>query len=153
MPALNKVVLIGHLCADPELKQTPSGVYVTSFSIGVQRRFKDANGQYPSDFINIVAWRQTAEFICRFFTKGKPIVICGSIQTRNYTDQQGNKRYVTEVIADEAGFASSMSDSGGQAPATKAQAPAQTVQPVEPAPQSPVQPQFEEITGDNDLPF
>ncbi len=104
MPSLNKVILIGNLTADPELKTTAAGVSVCSFRIGVQRRFKDSNGQSVSDFINIVAWRQTAEFISKFFRKGRPICIVGSIQTRGYTDQQGNRRYVTEVVADDASF-------------------------------------------------
>lgn len=154
MPSLNKVVLIGHMCADPELKKTPSGVSVTSFAIGVQRRFKDADGQYQSDFINIVAWRQTAEFICQYFKKGKPIIICGSIQTRSYTDQNGNKRYITEVIADEAGFASSASDAAPAQEKPKAQTPGAGVQEAAKiAAQQPVQPHFEEVSGDEDLPF
>ena len=158
MPSLNKVILIGHMCADPELKQTPSGVCVTSFAIGVQRRFKNADGNYDSDFINIVAWRQTAEFICKYFRKGKPIVICGSIQTRNYTDQQGNKRYVTEVVADEAGFASSASESCTEESPAQPQAKAQTPgagvqQAAQTVAQQPVQPHFEEMSGDDDLPF
>lgn len=159
MPSLNKVILMGNLTADPELKQTPAGVSVTSFSIGVSRRFKDANGQYQTDFINIVAWRQTAEFICKFFRKGKPICVVGSLQTRNYTDQQGNKRYVTEVVADEATFTESKSDSAGAAPAF-AGVPADNDF-ARPAPAygagaqaaQPAAPKFEEISGDDDLPF
>lgn len=108
MAAFNKVILIGNLCADPELKQTPNGVSVTSFSIAVGRRkVKDQEPQ--TDFINIVAWRNTAEFICKYFQKGKSILIVGSIQTRNWTDQNGQKRYATDVVADEAQFVSNKS--------------------------------------------
>jgi single-strand DNA-binding protein len=110
MASLNKAILMGNMVADPELKQTPAGVSVCSFRIGVQRRFKDANGQYASDFINIVAWRQQAEFVSKYFRKGSSVVVVGSIQTRDYTDQQGNKRYVTEVIADNVEFCDSRPD-------------------------------------------
>ena len=157
MPSLNKAILIGNLTADPELKQTQGGVSVCSFSIGVTRRFKDANGQYQSDFINIVAWRQTAEFISKFFRKGRPICIVGSIQSRSYTDQQGNKRYVTEVVADEASFVDSKQSEGttygspafaGMEGDTMKAAPS-----VQPAAQPAAAPKFEEISGDDDLPF
>ena len=111
MASLNKAILMGNMVADPELKQTPSGVAVCSFRIGVQRRFKDANGQYASDFINIVAWRQQAEFVSKYFRKGSSIVVVGSIQTRDYTDQQGNKRYAIEIVADEANFVDAKSES------------------------------------------
>ena len=102
--AFNKVILVGNLVADPELKQTPSGVSVVSFTLAVQRRFAKPDDAQQADFISIVAWRQTAEFISRYFSKGKSILICGSIQSRSYTDQNGQKRYVTEVVADEATF-------------------------------------------------
>ena len=157
MASLNKVILIGNLTADPELKQTPAGVSVCSFSIGVTRRFKDANGNYQSDFINIVAWRQTAEFITKYFRKGRPICIVGSIQSRSYTDQQGNKRYVTEVVADEASFVDSKQDNQNAAPAFAGMgdfgsAPAYSAPASAPAAQ-PAAPKFEEISGDEDLPF
>ena len=132
---LNKVILGGRITADPELKQTPQGVSVTSFSIAVNRRGKDAQ----TDFINCVAWRQTADFICRFFKKGSSICISGSVQTRSYEDKQGNKRTVTEIVADEAFFVDSKGDSG-----TSAQgAPTFTA----------AQASFEEVSGDDDLPF
>ena len=104
MASFNKVILIGNMTADPELKKTPSGVSVTSFSIAVNRRFTKQDGQQQTDFINIVAWRQTAEFVTRYFNKGKPILICGQLQTRSWTDQNGQKHYVTEVVAEEAAF-------------------------------------------------
>lgn len=132
MASLNKVILIGHLTADPELKRTQNGVSVCSFSIGVNRRFA-RDEQAQTDFINIVAWRNTAEFIARYFRKGSAICICGSIQTRSWTDQNGYKRYATEVVADEASFVESKKNTEGTAPA-----------PV---------PTFEEIGADEDLPF
>ena len=94
MASLNKVVLIGHMTADAELKQTPSGVSVCSFSIGVTRRYTKAGETPQSDFISIVAWRSTAEFITKYFRKGDAICICGQIQTRSWTASDGSKRYL-----------------------------------------------------------
>ena len=131
---LNKVILGGRMTADPELKQTPQGVSVTSFSIAVNRRGKDAQ----TDFINCVAWRQTADFICRFFKKGSSICISGSIQTRTWNDQQNNKRYATEVVAEEAFFVDSKTEG---------------VVGDEPTFQTSSAPKFEEVAGDDDLPF
>ena len=113
---LNKVVLAGRVTADIELKQTPSGVSVVSFAIAVNRRYvsksTDAQAQPQADFINVTAWRSTAEFISKYFHKGSAICITGSIQTRKWQDQQGNNRYATEVVADEAMFVESKSDAG-----------------------------------------
>ena len=104
MASFNKVILIGNMTADPELKQTTGGISVCSFTIAVNRRFAKADqGQQNVDFINIVTWRQQAEFVSRYFKKGSSIVICGSIQTRSWTDDKGQKRYATEVVAEEAG--------------------------------------------------
>ena len=117
---LNKVVLAGRLTAEPELKQTQSGISVLSFSIAVNRRYVKSNdgqqAQQQTDFINLVAWRQTAEFISRFFHKGSSICVTGSIQVRPWQDQQGQKRYSTEVVVDEAMFVDSKGEgaSGGQ---------------------------------------
>lgn len=102
----NLVVLTGRLTADPELRTTPSGVSVTSFSIAVQRKYK-AGEEAETDFINIVAWRQTAEFVCKYFDKGKMIGIEGSIQTRRYTDNEGKNRTAFEVIANNVQFVES----------------------------------------------
>ena len=99
---LNKVILAGRLTADPELKTTPNGISVCSFSVAVDRRYSKDNKQ--TDFINVVAWRSTAEFITKYFSKGNSICVCGSIQTRNYTDKNGNKRTAVEVVAEEATF-------------------------------------------------
>ena len=130
---LNKVILGGRLTADPELKQTPQGVSVTSFSVAVNRRGKDAQ----TDFINCIAWRQTAEIICKFFRKGSSICIVGNIQVRTWNDNNGNKRYATEVIADEVHFVDSRDE---QSAATG-------------APTFTTAPQFEEISPEDDLPF
>jgi single-strand DNA-binding protein len=147
MASLNKVILIGHLTADPELKQTPSGVSVTSFSIGVARRYTKAGEQAQSDFINIVAWRTTAEFITKYFRKCNAICICGSLQSRSWTANDGSKRYVTEVVADEATFVEKKSENAGygargddfQVPSFSSDAG--------------IAPKFEEVAGDEDLPF
>lgn len=104
---LNRVVLMGRLTADPDLRQTTGGTSVVSFSIAVDRDFASSGEERQTDFINLVAWRQTAEFISKFFGKGKMIAVEGRIQTRNYTDANGNKRYITEVVVDRAYFADS----------------------------------------------
>ncbi len=120
MASFNKVILIGNLTADPELRQTPSGVSVCRFSIAVNRRFARSNdqgqNQQPTtDFFNIVAWRQSAEFVARYFLKGRPILVCGQLQNRNWTDQQGAKHYATEIIADEVSFVESKGSSPANA--------------------------------------
>lgn len=111
MASLNKVILIGNLVADPELKKTPNGVSVTSFRIAISRRFTKDGEAPQADFIDIVAWRNTAEFVTQYFNKGKPILVCGSIQSRNWTDQNGQKRYTVEVVADEVSFVERKPDS------------------------------------------
>lgn len=109
---LNKVILGGRLTADPELKTTPSGVSVTSFTVAVNRRFGGKEGEQPqADFINVTAWRATAEFITKYFRRASSICITGSIQTRSWTDQQGQKRFATEIVADEAYFVDAKSES------------------------------------------
>jgi single-strand DNA-binding protein len=111
---LNRAILQGRLVADPELRHTQSGVAVASFRIACDRdyRSKDPNAQ-NADFINIVAWRQTAEFISRYFSKGSMILVDGRIQVREYTDNNGQRRYVTEIVADNVNFAGSKRDNGG----------------------------------------
>ncbi len=112
----NKVILGGRLTADPELKTTPSGVSVTSFTVAVNRRRQQKDSaETQADFITVTAWRQTAEFVCRYFRKASSICVVGSIQTRTWADPQGQKRYATEVVADEAYFVDGKSDSGVQA--------------------------------------
>ena len=101
---LNKAILVGRLTADPERKQTPGGVAVCTFDIAVNRPYSDKNGERQTDFIHIVAWRSTAEFVCQYFHKGNAIGIDGSIRTRSYTDKDGKKRTVFEVVADAVSF-------------------------------------------------
>lgn len=135
---LNKVILAGRLTADPELKMTTNQITVTSFSLAVDRK-TSKEAEKKTDFINVVAWRHTADFITKYFRKGSPICIVGTIQTRSWEDQHGNKRYATEVVADEASFVESKSSSeqSGLMPNVTSQ----TI------------PNFEEIPPDEDLPF
>ena len=104
---MNKAILAGRFTDDPELRKTQSGVSVCSFTVAVNRRFAESNGERRADFINCVAWRQTAEFICNYFAKGRMIGLVGSIQTRSWTDNEGRKRSATEVVVDEAYFTES----------------------------------------------
>ena len=146
---LNKVVLCGRLTADPELKQTQSGIAVVSFTIAVNRRFtRGADGQNNSqaDFINCVAWRQTAEFISRYFKKGSSLCVTGSIQTRTWNDNTGAKRYVTEVVVDEAMFVDSRADGASAGYVPDAYGSPSFSSGAE-------APNFEEIKTDDDLPF
>lgn len=101
---LNSAVILGRLVAEPELKVTPSNIATTSFTVAVDRNFTQ-DGERQADFIDVVAWRNTAEFICRNFHKGSMIGIQAHIQTRNYEDRNGNKRKAVELIADEVCFA------------------------------------------------
>ncbi len=140
----NLVVLTGRLTADPELKTTPNGIPVTTFSIAVNRNYR-AGEEQQTDFINIVAWRQRAEFITKYFKKGNMIGIEGSIQTRRYTDKNGNNRTAFEVVVNNAQFVESKRDSAAssapisQEPASFSNADASD---------------FAEIGGmDDDLPF
>ena len=112
---LNTAILMGRLTADPELKTTQSGLSVTSFCVAVDRRYQK-DGEKQADFINVVAWRQIAEFICKYFKKGQMIAVQGSIQTRNYEDKNGNKRTAVEIVADNVSFCGSKSESDEQNP-------------------------------------
>ena len=159
---LNKVILCGRLTATPELRQTPSGVMVTSFTVAVYRRFaarnEDGQNTQQADFINVTAWRQTAEFVCRYFQKGSSICVLGSIQTRSWTDQQGNKRYSTDVVADEINFVDSKGEGPtnggtGYMPSAYSDMPYSTPAGQAPASQGGAAPQFETLEGDDELPF
>ena len=136
---LNKVILGGRLTRDPELKTTPNGVKVAQFSIAVNRR---SGSEQVTDFFNVTAWRGTAEFITKFFRKGSSICIVGSIQTRSWTDNEGNKRSVVEIVADEATFVDGKNDNEQQT------APAPSYMP-----DAYKAPSLEDITEDDDLPF
>ena len=142
---INKSILGGRLTADPELKQTASGISACTFTVAVNRKYSK-DGQQEADFINCQAWRQTAEFICKYFKKGSSICIAGAIQTRTWTDNNNQKRYATEVVADEAYFVDGKND-------------AQQAEPANPAPYNPYannvqqQANFEPINTDEQLPF
>ena len=110
---LNKVILMGRFTRDPELRSTPQGVSTCAFSIAVDRNFVRQGEERKADFINCVAWRQTAEFISKYFKKGNMVAIEGSIQTRSWDDQDGKKRYATEVIVSQVYFAESKRDTQG----------------------------------------
>lgn len=143
---INNVVLMGRLVATPELRSTGTGVSVASFTIAVERAFAKAGEQRQADFIDCVAWRQTAEFITRYFQKGSMIAVTGNIQTRNYEDKNGNKRKAVEVVVDNASFCGSKAESGTTGGYTAPAAPA-------PSFASASESDFEEITEDDDLPF
>ena len=138
---MNKVILMGNLARDPESSQTNNGTTYTRFTIAVQRRFANSEGEREADFLNCIAWRQTAEFIAKYFKKGSKICVWGSIQTRSY-EQDGQKKYATDIVVEEAEFADSKGSSDSSAPTrseNKASAPAKKakLEPVE----------------DDDLPF
>ena len=110
---LNRIVIMGRLTKKPELRRTQSGVAVTSFSLAVERDYKDADGNRETDFIDVVAWRQTGEFVSRYFTKGRMAVVEGRLQIRDWTDKEGNKRRSAEVVADQVYFGDSKRDGDG----------------------------------------
>ena len=151
---LNKTILAGRLVAAPEVKQTTSGNTVCNLRIAVNRRV--SGGDHPeSDFFNVTAWNNTAEFIGRYFEKGSAICIVGRIQNRSYTDKEGNKRTLTEIVADEAHFVESKATADANAYKDPTTHPYEVAgQPI-PAPVNPVSPppNFEEIKTDDDLPF
>lgn len=153
---LNKVILGGRLTAEPELRQTQQGTAVCSFSVAVNRRFAKNGSEKQTDFINCVAWRNSAEFISHYFHKGSAICIVGSLQSRSWTDQQGQKRYATEVMVDEANFVDSAADSrsasGTSAYNPYAGAPASNGAPAF-STAGEETPKFEEMINDDDLPF
>lgn len=134
---LNNVSLMGRMAADPELRNTQSGIPVTTFRIAVDRTFVPKGQEKQTDWIDIVAWRSTAEFVEKYFRRGSMIAVQGSIQTRSYTDKDGNKRTAFEVVADNVFFAESKrTDAQGATPNVKAEPD-----------------DFEEVVGDDELPF
>ena len=150
---LNKVILGGRIVAEPELKQTPSGVSVVRIRLAINRPYSSRNGEQAeqqADFIDCVAWRQRAEFISKYFRKGSSICVLGSIQTRTWQDQQGQKRYATEVVVDDATFVDSRNDNAGAQSYTPdaygASAPSYSSNPGS-------APNFEDHNTDDDLPF
>ena len=135
---LNKVIIGGRLTAEPELKQTQSGLSVVSFSVAINRKVKQGEKQ-EADFFNVKAWRQTADFVARYFHKGSSICIVGFLQNSTWQDQNGQKHFRTDIVADEVMFVDSKSESGIPSPI-----PTTTNAPM---------PNFEEIKTDDDLPF
>ena len=110
---LNKIILMGRLTRDPELRRTQSGTAVASFTLAVDRDYKPQDGERETDFIDVVAWRGTAEFVFKYFSKGRMAVVEGSLQVRDWTDKDGNKRRNTEVIADNVYFGDSKRPESG----------------------------------------
>ena len=146
---LNKVFIMGRLTRDPELRRTQNGTPVTSFSLAVDRDFKSQGGEKETDFIDVVAWRSTAEFVAKYFTKGRMAVVEGRLQIRDWTDRDGGKRRTAEVIADNIYFGDSRRDgesSGGSYSRVSAPAPVDYGMPMGD--------QFAELADDDgDLPF
>ena len=157
----NKVILMGRICRDPELKTTQSGVSMCRFTIAVDRQFQKQGEERQADFFDVTAWRQTAEFVCKWFSKGKMIFIDGKLQNDNYTDQNGNKVYRNSIIADNVSFCGDKSGNNQSADVK----PPQTHQnaPQRPAQQNPAPStsqlqlgdlsEFEEILSDGAVPF
>ena len=168
----NRIILMGRLTKDPELRTTQSGVSLCRFSIAVDRQFQKQGEERQADFFDVTAWRNTAEFVCKYFSKGKMIHIEGKLANDNYTDQNGNKVYRNTIIAEQVSFCGDKSGTGTQTGGTD---PPQTAQKHEqqqssgynalhrqPAQQSAQQPQqielgdlgeFEEILSDGEVPF
>ncbi|MBQ7202641.1 MAG: single-stranded DNA-binding protein [Eubacterium sp.] len=144
---INMVALMGRLTYEPELKTTPSGVSVLRFQVAVDRNYQRSGSERQADFIDCVAWRQTADFISRYFHKGSMIAVEGTIQTQNFTDKNGNNRKSVEVVANNVSFCGSKAESGSAAPAQEYNQPA-------PSYASANNSDFEEIVDDDDdLPF
>lgn len=148
--SLNRCIIMGRLTRDPELRHTQTGTPVTSFSLAVDRDFKDkATGERATDFVDVVAWRTTAEFAARYFSKGRMAVVEGRLQIRDWTDKDGNKRRSAEVVADSVYFGDSKREDGGQGAYGGYSAPTDSY-PGQPDPDS----EFAELTTDDEnLPF
>ena len=152
---LNKIILMGRLTRDPELRRTGTGIAVASFTLAVDRDFAAQGAEKETDFVDIVAWRNTAEFVSRYFTKGRMAVVTGRLQIRNWTDKDGNKRRSAEVVADNVYFGDSKRD-GASAPAGFDQTPSYAApQPYQQsAPQAPAASGFSMLEDDDsELPF
>ena len=151
---LNRIILMGRLTRDPELRRTGSGTAVTSFSLAVDRDFKSQSGEKETDFIDIVAWRNTAEFVSKYFTKGRMAVVEGRLQIRDWTDKDGGKRRSAEVVADNVYFGDSKRDSGDNSGYNPGYAPAPASHSAAPSNFSASGSDFAEIgEDDGELPF
>ena len=144
---MNKAILIGRLANDPESRTTQSGIAQCTFRLAVNRRYANAQGVREADFLTIVCWRQTAELCARYLSKGRQVAVEGSIQTRSYDAQDGTKRYVTEIIADNVEFLGSREDGARQGGFDAPAAPASAPKPQAPASSGPVD------FDDDELPF
>ena len=149
---LNCAVIMGRLVADPELRTTTSGISVISFRVAVDRNFVRSGEERQADFIDVVAWRQTAEFVSRYFRKGSMIAVQGSIQTRNYEDRNGNKRTAVEIVADNVSFCGSKAETGTAGGSARYEEPARP-QSSAPAYASGSMGDFSDIQDDDELPF
>ena len=142
MPSFNKIILMGNLTADPELRQTPSGVSVCKFSLAVARKWGEGDNRV-TDFFDVVTWRKTAEFVARYFKKGQAMLVCGELQNESFTDKQGNKRTVSKIVADEVSFTGNKTEEKPKSDAVYTPTPyAQNAADG-----------FEEVSADADLPF
>lgn len=154
---LNHIVLMGRLTRDPELRRTGSGIAVASFTLAVDRDFAAQGAEKETDFVDIVAWRNTAEFVSRYFTKGRMAVVTGRLQIRNWTDKDGNKRRSAEVVADNVYFGDSKRDNTANAGFDQTpsySAPAYHQPQAQPAPQAPAASGFSMLEDDDsELPF
>ena len=151
---LNRIILMGRLTRDPELRRTGSGTAVTSFSLAVDRDFKSQSGEKETDFIDIVAWRNTAEFVSKYFTRGRMAVVEGRLQIRDWTDKDGGKRRSAEVVADNVYFGDSKRDGGDKSGYNPGYAPAPASHSAAPSNFSASGSDFAEIgEDDGELPF
>lgn len=152
---LNVAVIMGRLTANPELRHTPSDVAVTSFTLAVDRAYVKSGAERQTDFIDVVAWRNTAEFICKYFRKGQMMAVHGAIQTRNYTDKDGNKRKAFEILASDVSFADSKRDNdGSRQTSAPTPAAAPVIEPDEEKNPAFIPDEYEPIAlSDEDLPF
>ena len=151
---LNRIILMGRLTRDPELRRTGSGTAVTSFSLAVDRDFKSQSGEKETDFIDIVAWRSTAEFVSKYFTKGRMAVVEGRLQIRDWTDRDGGKRRSAEVVADNVYCGDSKRDGGDSAGYNAGYSPAPASRSAAPSSFSAGGSDFAEIgEDDGELPF
>lgn len=139
---MNTVILTGNVCTDPEAYTTQGGVSRSSFRIAVRRNYRNPNGEYDSDFLNVVVWRGTADYCNKYVKKGRRVCVEGSIQTRSYDAQDGSKRHVTEIIGESIELLDRPENGGGERPARPANRPA-------PAPKG----EFEQVDPGDDLPF
>lgn len=150
---LNVVAIMGRLVADPELKTTPAGINVCTFRIACDRSFAQQGQQRQTDFIDVVAWRHNADFLCKHFAKGGMVAIQGRLQTRQYQDRNGNKRTAVEVVADSLSFAGSSKKPGGQAVDEGGEAPPSDYRDPAPAYSQGDADDFAVIDDNDDLPF